>query len=330
MLVVTIILLPHINNTTSAHRDDTTQYIHSNIDQLDITSEYHGGSEPAPKSKSISTRMQITLAVIAVLIIAAASITAGVLLTREDELISSKTTPAPIGEGAATNNESSVTFCLPSVAYHVCMNATCMESADCECNAYAKDSLDDALVGNCVACNVTGNHQWKIDCTNLKGKEYIDASQSALKGKECIDASQSPTAIPTSSSMPSSEDAPSSVPSITPTVKTQQLSDGLSVKFAIKCDPNEESSEQSNDAVAETVRKFVETGLRNPFIFGLKTRIARAVCGSQQVSRHLGDNLDHDKAAKKHRHLPVSSSALDYSVVITGEYRPPSRPGKFL
>ena len=136
-----------------------------------------------------------------VFIIAIAVSVTGVLLSRHDNDRSA--TDGNFHQNS-TNDDSSITFCLPAAKYHVCMNATCMGSPDCECNAHAEDTLNGVLIGNCVFCDVTGYHRWKIDCTNLEGEEYIESSvrDKLFAGPTLPSIMLSSSSMPTSSHLP--------------------------------------------------------------------------------------------------------------------------------
>ena len=95
------------------------------------------------------------------------------------------------------------------------------------------------------------------------------------------------------------------------------------------CKPGEVFPVEESANIAATVQKIAadEANLQVPPIFNVNATVVATFCVAAQ-QRQLITNPAHTEAGFNHRHLPTSSSALDFSVVITGEYIPPSRPGK--
>mmetsp|Transcript_1022 Transcript_1022/g.2066 ORF Transcript_1022/g.2066 Transcript_1022/m.2066 type:complete len:362 (-) Transcript_1022:104-1189(-) len=122
---------------------------------------------------------------------------------------------------------------------------------------------------------------------------------------------------------------PSSVPSSPPIIYTEQVSGGLLVQLAMDCKPDEVFPAEESANIAATVQDLAakEANLLVPPIFNVNAKVAAIFCVAAQ-QRQLITNPAHTEAGFNHRHLPTSSSALDFSVVITGEYSPPSRPGE--
>ena len=63
------------------------------------------------------------------------------------------------------------------------------------------------------------------------------------------------------------------------------------------------------------------------YITNVVAKVVKTVCYT--ATRRLLTNLVDQEIDFNHRRLPSSSYALDFSVVISGEYRPEVRAGKF-
>ena len=102
------------------------------------------------------------------------------------------------------------------------------------------------------------------------------------------------------------------------------------VQMAMDCVPGEEILPEESASVAATVEDFAaeDAKLQDSPIFNVVTTVIETYCAAPQ-QRQLITDPAHTGAGSNHRHLRTSSKARDFSVVVTGEYRPPSRHGKF-
>eukprot|EP00571_Detonula_confervacea_P017820 CAMPEP_0172298686 /NCGR_PEP_ID=MMETSP1058-20130122/1227_1 /TAXON_ID=83371 /ORGANISM="Detonula confervacea, Strain CCMP 353" /LENGTH=673 /DNA_ID=CAMNT_0013007973 /DNA_START=228 /DNA_END=2249 /DNA_ORIENTATION=- len=151
-------------------------------------------------------------------------------------------------------------------------------------------------------------------------------SMSALPSfAPTIPLSDRPSSYPTLSLAPTNapsviaSDMPSFVPSLPPSILTFKVSGGLLLSLPMYCEPGIEFPKKDRVHVAESTRAVASRSAKekDPNVFNLKATVAAVFC--VESKRRLDSN---------HRYLPTGSSALDFSIVITGEYRPPSRPGQ--
>ncbi|KAL7526737.1 hypothetical protein ACHAXR_003210, partial [Thalassiosira sp. AJA248-18] len=142
-----------------------------------------------------------------------------------------------------------------------------------------------------------------------------------------VTSSGSPSSPPTTTTAPT--DAPSiaasEVPSLAPSsppspANFKEVQGGLFLGFAMDCTPGQEPAGDTA-AMEGAVRAITQEAAEgDDTLSNISVEVKDVICTPGQSSRHLVTN--------NHRHLPTSSSALDFSMVITGEYRPPSRPGE--
>jgi len=154
----------------------------------------------------------------------------------------------------------------------------------------------------------------------------ISAQPSAVPS---ITKSLSPSSAPTFTLSPSNDPSslpstvPSDMPSLSPVETVIPVTGGAWISFPIPCEvgqtfPNEER------AIEASLQKITEAA--DPNMSNVIAKVENTVCYTG--TRRLFINLVHQEADFNKRRLPSSSSALDFSVVITGEYRPPVRPGE--
>ena len=123
------------------------------------------------------------------------------------------------------------------------------------------------------------------------------------------------------------------MPSFAPTPYTEKLSTGLLLQLYMACEPGKQFPKEQEkivaDVVADTARRA--TMYLDPPIDNMKAEVRGVVCRPPVgQSRLLLDRTHFSmESVSVHRYLPVGSSALDFSLVITGEYRTPCRPGEF-
>lgn len=144
--------------------------------------------------------------------------------------------------------------------------------------------------------------------------------------------SSEPSALPSSmpsvypSSMPSAN--PSSVPSLAPTLKAEEVKSGLLLSLDVPAcildasgNPIE-MTQSEQDAVAETVQANVAADAEKNDVYNTQVQVVglQTVCG-----RRLGRV---GETSFNHRHLPSGAAAVEFSMLITGEYRPPVVPGE--
>lgn len=158
-----------------------------------------------------------------------------------------------------------------------------------------------------------------------------------------ITASFSPSTSPTLTIAPSvtpsalASEVPSSIPSLNPTEYFEEISDGLLLSLPMDCTPGEPIQESNESrAIRDSVQALTlrEAG-KDKTLSKIKVVVAGIFCtGTERLllRRHLAstanDAFDEEDFFTHIRRLPTSSSAMDFSMVITGEYRPPVRPGQ--
>eukprot|EP00804_Cyclotella_cryptica_P016070 CCRYP_004212-RA/>CCRYP_004212-RA protein AED:0.29 eAED:0.29 QI:149/1/1/1/1/1/4/239/593 len=121
----------------------------------------------------------------------------------------------------------------------------------------------------------------------------------------------------------------SNIPSTSPTIKAEEVRTGLLLSLELpECayDANGnpvEMTPEEQDAVVETVKGNVagnaqanDVDLANVEVIGLNTNCGRRLSGRD------------GQASLFHRQLPSGSTAVEFSMLITGAYRPPTNPGE--
>eukprot|EP00578_Thalassiosira_sp_NH16_P023045 CAMPEP_0181085262 /NCGR_PEP_ID=MMETSP1071-20121207/5140_1 /TAXON_ID=35127 /ORGANISM="Thalassiosira sp., Strain NH16" /LENGTH=714 /DNA_ID=CAMNT_0023167061 /DNA_START=10 /DNA_END=2154 /DNA_ORIENTATION=- len=150
---------------------------------------------------------------------------------------------------------------------------------------------------------------------------YAPSQSTSPSLPPTIAFSGSPSSAPSTSSIPTNEPSefPSELPSSVPTNSPRKLRGGLSLSFKLACDANKDylGNSAEIDTIADSVR-------------GIAARGAKALDkGISKVNAIVvGVFCVVSSPFERHRRLPTGSSALDFSIVITGEYRPSSRPGE--
>jgi len=131
--------------------------------------------------------------------------------------------------------------------------------------------------------------------------------------------SLSPTLTSSPSYLPSAvpSQLPSMIPTQQPTDYVEKIKSGVKVSFGgVDCVPGEPI--EGAEFIEASVRKIAKEAAskESDYIDNIKAEVKGMFCKAEgPFERH-------------HRRLPTGSSALDFSVVVTGEYRPPSRPGQ--
>ena len=142
-------------------------------------------------------------------------------------------------------------------------------------------------------------------------------------------SSSMPSTWPTSSNKPSSSNIPSALyplsntPSSYPTIYVQKVTDGLLLTIKMTCFPDEDVPQSDIDVLSESIVAASVDGALVQGIYNVEATVIGALCtvGARNL---LWDNV----VELLGRRLPTSFSVLDFSVVITGDYRPPKRAGK--
>lgn len=152
--------------------------------------------------------------------------------------------------------------------------------------------------------------------------------------------SESPSVAPTITWAPSNaptlvaSEGPSSMPSLPPTIYSEKLPPGgLLLTLAMGCERDVPLPWDDIDAIVATVRETASRASEKEKIYNVNTAVFNIWCVLPFEERRLagGNPVSRKDAAfinNHHRQLPTGSSALDFSMVITGEYRPARRPGK--
>lgn len=152
--------------------------------------------------------------------------------------------------------------------------------------------------------------------------------------------SESPSVAPTITWAPSNaptlvaSEGPSSMPSLPPTIYSEKLPPrGLLLTLAMGCERDVPLPREDIDAIVATVRETARRASEKEKIYNVNTAVFNIWCVLPFEERRLagGNPVSRKDAAfinNHHRQLPTGSSALDFSMVITGEYRPARRPGE--
>ena len=175
-----------------------------------------------------------------------------------------------------------------------------------------------------------GNVFYEMDCPTAAPS--VSTSPSASPTFPLTD---SPSLVPSTSTAPTGapssvvSDAPSLMPSSAPSIYVQKVTDGLLLTIKMTCFPDEEVPQADIDAVAESIIAASVDGALEQGIYNVNATVVDAFCAAEARRNLLWGNV---VAAfnPHHRRLATLSSALDFSVVITGDYRPPKRAGKLL
>ena len=171
---------------------------------------------------------------------------------------------------------------------------------------------------------LVGNIYYETECASPS------PSLSSLPSySPTIDPSQSPsfpptfTFSPTSAPSPVLSEVPSSAPTFPPSITPRVAEGGVLVEFNMKCTADADSTEQ-NVVVAETIKSTL-AGSGTSGLSNVEAEVVAAVCKPVSQRRHLLLNPGYfAENSNRHRQLPTGSSALEFSVVVTGEYSPPS------
>ncbi|KAL9180301.1 hypothetical protein ACHAXT_008271 [Thalassiosira profunda] len=152
--------------------------------------------------------------------------------------------------------------------------------------------------------------------------------------------SASPTAAPTAtlSDVPSASPTATGAPSFAPTIAqsempspapteedVEEVTSGLAVAMPIPCnegDGLDDVDEDTKNAMVGATQKTAADAVANdPAMSNINSKLAAVKCRVTVIPDGAGQGGG--------RRLPTSSSAMDFSMVITGEYRPPKRrPGE--
>lgn len=110
----------------------------------------------------------------------------------------------------------------------------------------------------------------------------------------------------------------------------QKVTDGLLLTIKMACFPGEEVADSDIKAVAESIIKAARQGALEEGIENVNATVVGTFCleDRRRLLTWNTWNIEDTNLNNHHRKLPTASSALDFTVVITGEYRPPYRPGE--
>jgi hypothetical protein len=175
-----------------------------------------------------------------------------------------------------------------------------------------------------------GSVYYEDDCPTLAPSMSLGPSYAPT-----IPPSGSPSFSPTSTVVPSTapslaaSSTPSSEPSSPPSFLPEKLYDGLLLELPIDCVEGEELSKDESSAVAESVQKMTADAAGDS-IQNIAATVAAMFCKKKPQRRRLSEEIQSaNHGRRKQRNLPVGSSAMEFSMVITGEYRALSgRPGE--
>jgi len=185
-----------------------------------------------------------------------------------------------------------------------------------------------------IAKTFVGQVYYEEECISLAPSVSAQPSSapnvpSQIPSVQPSQWSEQPSAVPSG--------MPSYVPSSKPSEYTLKTASGILTRIAMDCIPNsgealpgeKDFPKDEADIVAASVQKIAaEKGENtNPPTRSVEAEVISTYCITLQ-QRHLIVNPSHTEGDFNHRLLPSSSSAVDFSVVITGEYSPPSRPGQ--
>lgn len=201
------------------------------------------------------------------------------------------------------------------------------------------EAIDDdyppkLLVGEGAVSYPMGLQTWSYFTKAFWGSVFYEAVCPTSSPSVSSNPSSSPTVAPSESpsfsptfitSAPSlvPSELPSSAPTSPPSMTPKTTEGGVSLQFNMECTPGA-NFEAQNAAVENTVTATV-AAKETPGLSNAKATVVAAVCGPAKQRRHLMLNPgDIAVNSNRHRQLQPGSSALDFSVVITGEYAAPS------
>lgn len=167
-----------------------------------------------------------------------------------------------------------------------------------------------------------GNIYYETECASPS-----PSLSSLPSSSPTIDPSQSPSFPPTFSFAPTSapspilSEVPSSAPSFPPSSTPLETKGGVLVGFNMECTSGGDFKEQ-NVVVADTIKSTL-AGSGKPGLSNVNTEVVAAVCQPVLQRRHLLLNPGY-VAENSIRHRQLPTGALEFSVVVTGEYSPPS------
>lgn len=123
--------------------------------------------------------------------------------------------------------------------------------------------------------------------------------------------------------------SPSSNPTSSPTIKAEEVRTGLLLSLVLpecKYDASGspvEMTPEEQDAVVETVRGNVAARAQDYYVDLSDVELFES---NMNCARRL--SLTDDQEPSLHRQLPSGSTAVEFSMLITGAYRPPTDPGE--
>ena len=141
-----------------------------------------------------------------------------------------------------------------------------------------------------------------------------------------------PSALPSLTPSLQPTATPSNIPSIPPTLKAEEVRSGLLLSLeGPECsyDSNGnvvEMSQSEQDAVAETVKANAAADAEENNVYNVDVDVIGI---STQCERRRLSGRGNIKG-QHHRRLPSGAAAVEFSMVITGQYRPPVVPGETL
>ena len=180
-----------------------------------------------------------------------------------------------------------------------------------------------------AAKSFVGDVYYEMDCPTAAPSVSTSPSASPT-----LPLTDSPSLAPTSSTAPTgapsvvASDVPSLMPSSAPSIYVQKVTDGLLLTIKMTCFPDEDVPQEDIDAVAGSIIAASVDGALEQGIYNVNATVVGAFCAAEARRDLLWDNVV-TAFNPHHRRLATLSSALDFSVVITGDYRPPKRAGKF-
>eukprot|EP00581_Thalassiosira_minuscula_P010578 CAMPEP_0183711732 /NCGR_PEP_ID=MMETSP0737-20130205/7155_1 /TAXON_ID=385413 /ORGANISM="Thalassiosira miniscula, Strain CCMP1093" /LENGTH=698 /DNA_ID=CAMNT_0025940299 /DNA_START=157 /DNA_END=2253 /DNA_ORIENTATION=+ len=186
------------------------------------------------------------------------------------------------------------------------------------------------------AITFVGEVHYEAECDSLAPS--ISASQIPT-AQPSIQPSQEPSTQPSHHPSVAPSEAPSFLPSLSPSQSpslapssyTEISKSALFVQFTMECKPDEVFPPDQSEYIAATVQAFAEKGVEKQesgiALSNINAKVVDVVCIPPQ-RRKLMTNPIRTEAIYDHRRLPTGSSALDFSVLVTGEYRPPWRKGE--
>jgi len=178
------------------------------------------------------------------------------------------------------------------------------------------------LVSICLGI-VFGTHKSADGPTNLIIDDSINRDTESF-GKD-LQARAGPTWAPSPAIYPTMY----TETTIYPTIYTETIADGLLLSFTMVCFPGEKPPQEDINAVERAVIQSSIYCSQSSGVTNVNATVVGTSCSA--ASRHLSpmsSNNIWEQAFGIHRKLPTGSSSIDFSVVITGEYMPPLRPGR--